>query len=162
MNSNPNPQEVRLEALSPHLKTSVELLTPDELRELQEIADLLKVRCDLISPITWEYEERLAVATMPRRCKECVAIQLCPEWTFLPKYQAKVGCFPSAQNRYTSSMTDEEKRSRVTDCLNRIGRRGHSGNNPIAAILYDMRTLIGKIETLPHTGFLRTKRKERQ
>ena len=144
------------EAPSPHLRFPGRLLRPDELRELQAIASFLRERCNLISPIAGEFEERLAVSTMPRRCKDCAAIQLCPEWKFLPKYQAKDGFQDDSQGRSTSSTTDEMKRSCVTGCLGRTGYRGRSGDNPIDAILWDARALISKIETLSHTGFLQT------
>ena len=131
-------------------------LLPDEIEAIQSMASELNRLCGILSPIADCFEERAALATMPRRCKECAGLAVCPEWTFLPKYRATELYPDDIRDDSTCSIPAEEQRSVVSGCLSRIGRRGRSGDNPIDAIAWDLRALIDRTETLLRTGSLQT------
>ena len=137
-------------------ETPLTFLTPDEIAALQEIANGMNRLCGRLYAIALACEERTAIATMPQRCKDCADISLCPEWTFLPKYQATGEYRDGAHSCSINNIPDANGVIRVNECLSKIGRRGHSGDNPIGSIIRDFDSLTGKIMRLTRIGSLQT------
>lgn len=132
------------------------LLLPDETAKLQALETELNRLYEQLFPIAEDYEERLDIVTMPQRCKSCVAIAQCPEWTFLPKYRATELYPEGIQWDSSCNISAEENMMTVSDCLSRIGRKGRSADNPIDAIVWDLRVLRDRTGTLLRTGSLQT------
>lgn len=131
-------------------------LLPDETEVIRSMASELNRLYALLSPIADCYEERAALSTMPRRCRECAALESCPEWTFLPKYRTTALYPAGIPERSGCSIPSDEQRNIVSGCLSKTGHRGRSGDNPIDSILWDLKALRDRTETLLRTGSLQT------
>ena len=132
------------------------LLLPDETAKLQALETELNRLYEQLFPIAEDYEERLDIVMMPQRCRSCVAISQCPEWTFLPKYHATELYPEDVQWDSSCNISVEESKMTVSDCLSRIGRKGRSGDNPIDAVVWDLKVLRDRTGTLLRTGSLQT------
>lgn len=132
------------------------LLKPDELGALQEIATFLKNRCDRLSPIGDDYEER-KVALLQQQHRNNAGDKA--ESVSQPQLTVTVARYAGQDDKGNCShgriphASDVRKQNGLQCIVEPIGR---SGDNPVDSILWDMRKLINKIETLCDTGILQT------
>ncbi len=133
------------------------LLTSDDLGELQEIASFLSSQCDRLSPIGDYYEERRAALWQQQHCNSDGDKE---ESLSQPQPTVTAAIYAGRGDTETYSRS---KNLHEADGLNQegfqcsVGPTGRSGDNPIDSILWDMRELINKIETLCDTGILQTR-----
>ena len=132
------------------------LLSSEDQKALRSMEEIWSLQSGQLSAIAEAYEERLAIATMPRHCRECAAGRLCPEWSFVPKYIAMGECPDDVLPDLADNMLHGEGMRIVSGCLNTLGRRGRSGGNPIDAILWDLQALRGRIMRLSRTELPQT------
>lgn len=120
------------------------LLTADELGILRGMATTLSRLCDAISPIAGEYEERWEAEARRLRCRDRGGNEA------LTDAEATDVC-PPASLRGADGADHGTTRGLHQDSP---GLKGRSGDNPIDAITYDLRSLTGRIRTLCDTGIL--------